>query len=93
MEGCAEGQSVKHIVENHCFAEADVSDKDDDPGDEARDGGDVGKPIENCGAVAADVQESQASDGESEKDCNPRYAVSVATKEDFGSLVGQSKRV
>ena len=36
-------------MENHCFAEADVGDEDDDPCDEARDCGDVGGVVEGGG--------------------------------------------
>ena len=80
-------------MEDHCFAEADVGDEDDDPGDEAGDGGDVGEPVEYCGSIAADVQESQAADGKGEEDCDPRNAILVATEEYLGSLIGESKGV
>lgn len=80
-------------MENHCFAEADVGDEDDDPCDKARDCGNVGEPVEYCGAIAADVQESQTSDGESEENGNPRYTVLIATKENLWCLISQSERV
>lgn len=41
LERSAVGESFEEVVPDHGFAEADVGNHDDDPGDEAGDGGDV----------------------------------------------------
>lgn len=47
LQGCAVWELMEHAVVDHGFAEAQIGDHDDNPGDETRNGRNVGEPEED----------------------------------------------
>lgn len=93
LERCAEGKGIEHVVEDHGAAETEVGYEDDDPGDEARDGGDVCEPVEDGGAAVAYVEKRETADTEGEEHSYPGNTSFVAAEEDLGGLVCEGERV
>ena len=87
------GQRVKLAMVDKCLAEAEIGDHDDDPGDEAGDGGDVHEPVEDCGASVGDVKVCKKRKHPSEQDRNVRHTSSVRDAEELRRLVVQRHRV
>lgn len=69
---------------NNCAAETEVGYEDNDPSDEARDGGDVCEPVKDGSAAVADIQESETANAEGEEDGYPRNTFFVAAEKDLG---------
>ena len=86
LEQCAVRQGMKNAVEDHSFAEADVGDHDDDPGDEAGNGGDVGEPEEDLGAGVGDVEVGKETDYPGSEDGDVWDAFFAGSAEDLGGF-------
>jgi len=84
---------VQEAVVLKCFAEAEVGDHDDNPGDEAGYGGDIHEPVEDGGAGVGDVKVGEQGDRPGKEDGDVRDAVSVSDAEELGCFVTQRHRV
>lgn len=86
-------QLGKHVVVGHGFAEADVCDHDNDPGDETGDGGDVGEPSENLRSGARHVEVGEESDCPCCQNSSPWYAFLRRLAEELGRFAVKSHSV
>lgn len=80
-------QSLKHVVEDHGLAEADVGDENNNPGNVARDGADVHEPVEDSSTRVGDVEEGEETERPGEEDSGPGDTLLIGFAEYLGGLV------
>jgi hypothetical protein len=68
-----------------CGAEAKIGDHYHDPGNEARDCGDVDEPVENCSTSIRDIKVRQECEDPSEEHSNIWDSAFVGMTEEFGA--------
>lgn len=84
---------MEEVLILHGFAEAQVGDDTDDPGDEARDGGDVDEPVEDHRACLADTEKRQQSHRPGGQDGRIGHASFSRSCKNGGCLAADSQRV
>jgi hypothetical protein len=77
----------EEILKLHSLAEAEVGDHNDDPSDEAGDGGDVGEPSEDLRAAAVEGEIGEETDSPGDKDGAVRDSSLGGAGEELRGLV------
>ncbi|KFH40351.1 hypothetical protein ACRE_089840 [Hapsidospora chrysogenum ATCC 11550] len=93
-QGRTVGQfAVGNVLHTASLDEVDVRDEDGDPGQKAKDGGQVDKVLEDGASVVGDVHEGQARNGGAQEEGGVRHAATVGAPEDGGSRSVAGKAV